>query len=552
MACLQAGTVLSATVEQVLQNCLLVYVKHRSRIFRGVLFDEKNAVVWRTSLHEETSPESMKEKNSGGGGVGNNAVRWSSRQASLFYRRQNNKSYPCRRIPSSFGGVKVLTDADSIKEGQESCENMVEKLNTSTKRPSASCDQKRKQGLLIKAKETSRRNISLSSQVNVKQSKFETNLKRKSSNQDSGSSPSKRKTDIVSVVSKGVQKNANKKRTKVDCKSPQKTEVGNGSARSVGSKDSTAQSVSSTVHYKVLMTRPCSVPVVPVATASSAGQRQHGTVLVLKKVPPSTDEEMDRLPSSKSLESLSLVEPSTDHDGNAGDTDNKDDQNQEKHSDVEMNPENSCESLVSLVPLIVGNVNKNTDNKDNQNQDREKQSDVEVNQANSIESTNENVKNDEKQPDVEVNQKIIMDEIEDGTFTSEMTDPIKELVSVSNTLTGDSQNASDKHDIASGDSCNMSPQGELQEGSEREGENENTTSVSSDNWEVIEVKESKPENVIIKRSARISERKTNTFTVQSQLLKSEKLGHKKSNTKSNEVKDGWDQIIVKQILFPKC
>lgn len=47
MACLQAGTVLSATVEQVLENCLLVYVKHRSRIFRGVLFDEKNAVVWR-------------------------------------------------------------------------------------------------------------------------------------------------------------------------------------------------------------------------------------------------------------------------------------------------------------------------------------------------------------------------------------------------------------------------------------------------------------------------------------------------------------------------
>lgn len=47
MACLQAGTVLSATVEQVLQNCLLVYVKHRSKIFRGVLFDEKNAVVWR-------------------------------------------------------------------------------------------------------------------------------------------------------------------------------------------------------------------------------------------------------------------------------------------------------------------------------------------------------------------------------------------------------------------------------------------------------------------------------------------------------------------------
>ena len=47
MACLQAGTVLSATVEQALENCVLVYVKHRSRIFRGVLFDEKNAIVFR-------------------------------------------------------------------------------------------------------------------------------------------------------------------------------------------------------------------------------------------------------------------------------------------------------------------------------------------------------------------------------------------------------------------------------------------------------------------------------------------------------------------------
>lgn len=47
MACLQAGTVLSATVEQVLENCLLICVKYKSRIFRGVLFDEKNAVVWR-------------------------------------------------------------------------------------------------------------------------------------------------------------------------------------------------------------------------------------------------------------------------------------------------------------------------------------------------------------------------------------------------------------------------------------------------------------------------------------------------------------------------
>lgn len=441
----------------------------------------------------------MKEKHSGGGGVGDGAARWSTRQASLFYRRQNNKSYPCRRIPSSFGGVKVLTDADLIKESRESSENMVEKLNTSTKRPSASCDQKSKQKLVIKAKETSRRNTSLSSHVDVKRSKFETNLKRKSSNQDSGSSPSKRKPDIVRVVSKGVQKNANKKRTKVDCKSPQKTEVGNGSARSVNSKDSTAKSVSST-HYKVLMTRPCSVPVVPVATASSAGQRQHSTVLVLKKVLPSTDVEMDRMPSSKSLEPLV---PSTDHDGSVDelkDTDNKD----IHHSDSA----DSHKSLqVSSVPSTDENVNNSIDSK---------------------------YQNQETRPAVEDNQETGVDEIKDETLTSEMAVPIDEK-SVSNILTDESQSVSDKHDIVSGDTCNMSPQGQLQEGSERDRENENT-SVSCDNKEVIEAKESKPENVIIiKRSARISERRANTYSVQSQ-TKSEKLEHEKSPAESNEVK----------------
>lgn len=47
MAVLRQGSVISATVEQSLGNCLLVSFKHRSRTFRGVLFDEKNSAVSR-------------------------------------------------------------------------------------------------------------------------------------------------------------------------------------------------------------------------------------------------------------------------------------------------------------------------------------------------------------------------------------------------------------------------------------------------------------------------------------------------------------------------
>ena len=303
----------------------------------------------------------MKEKLSGGSSVGDGAPRWSTRQASLFYRRQNNKSYPCRRIPSSFGGPKVLTDADFAKESQGRSPNMVEKLNTTTKRPSSSCDQTRKQGLFIKSKENPKQTTSLSSQRDVKRSKSEASLKRKSLNPDSCKRPSKRKPDTVKVVSKGVQKNADKKLTKGDCKSPLKTEVSNGSAQSHGSKYSPAKNVSST-HYKVLMTKPCSVPVVPVGTAPSTGPKKHGTVLVLKEVGVSTSDGMNMLPSRESL--VSLVPNLTDGNVNRG-IDDKGDQNQEEQPDLgldqrtgvkENKDEATSDTTVSIKEESVANI----------------------------------------------------------------------------------------------------------------------------------------------------------------------------------------------------
>lgn len=518
----------------------------------------------------------MKEKTSGGGSVGDGAVRWSTRQASLFYRRQNNKSYPCRRIPSLFSGVEVLTDADLIKKSGESSENMDEKVNTSTKRPSASCDHKSKQRLVIKAKETSRRKAILSSQVDVKRSKFETNLKRKSSNQDIGSRPSKKKPDIMKVVSKGVQKNTDKKRTKVDCKRPQKTEVSNGSARSVASRDSSGKFVSPT-RYKVLMTQPCSVPVVPVATASNAGQRQSGTAMVSNKVPSST--EIERVTSNESLLSLVLLNDEN-LDKSADNRDDHDKNEEIKQLDEEMNRITSSESLVSVVPLIDELRDKGDGNKEDENEEKKpdeeansvtssksltdknvdkeaadnndvqnqvKEPDEELQPGTSSESsvslvplTDEDINNSvkyerdqEKQPDEEMNQTTVVVENK-GEPVSELTDPIKEAESVSDILSDDSESDLAKHGIGKGDTCNISPHCELQEVFDRTGNNEDIN-VSSDNSKRMdETKESKPGNIIIKRSARISERRTN-FSVQS-LLKSEKLGHKRSFVESNEVK----------------
>ena len=234
---------------------------------------------------------------------------------------------------------------------------MVEKLNTATKRPSFSCDQTRKQGLLIKCKENPRQTTSLSSQRDVKRSKSEASLKRKSLNPDSCKRPSKRNPDTVKVVSKGVQKNADKKFTKEDCKSPLKTEVSNGSARSHGSKYSPAKSVSST-HYKVLMTKPCSVPVVPVGTASSTGLQKHGTVLVLKEVGVSTSDRMNMLPPRESL--VALVPNLTDENVNRG-IDDEDDQNQDLGLDQrtgvsENKDEATSDTSVSIKEESVANI----------------------------------------------------------------------------------------------------------------------------------------------------------------------------------------------------
>ena len=228
------------------------------------------------------------------------ASRWSTRQASLFYRRQNNKSFPCRRIPSLFSDVKVLTDADLIKESQGNSKNMVSKSGTSTKRPTALGDYKTKQGQLNKAKEISARKVTCAStQVTVKTSKCETKRKRKSSSQDICDRPSKKKPPMVSL--QGVQKNTDNRQIKMECKSPKKTKVVSDETSTIESKNSTAESVSST-QYKILMTRPA-VPTVPVGTHTTA-QQQSSTVLVLKKVVPPVEREVNRLPVRKSLETV--------------------------------------------------------------------------------------------------------------------------------------------------------------------------------------------------------------------------------------------------------
>ena len=232
---------------------------------------------------------------SGSTTLSDGASRWSTRQASLFYRRQNNKSFPCRRIPSLFSDVKVLTDADLIKESQGNSKNMVGKLGTSTKRPTASGDYKTKQRQFNKAKEISARKVTCAStQVTVKTSKCETNRKRKSSSHDICDRPSKKKPPMV----QGVQKNADNNQTKSECKSPKKTKVGSGETSTIESKNSTAESDSST-QYKILMTK----PTVPVWMHTTSQQRS-STVLVLKKVVPPAEREVNRVPVRKSLETV--------------------------------------------------------------------------------------------------------------------------------------------------------------------------------------------------------------------------------------------------------
>lgn len=175
---------------------------------------------------------------------------------------------------------------------------MVGKSGTSTKRPTALGNFKTKQGQLNKAKEISARKVTCAStQVTVKTSKFETKRKR-SSGQDICDRPSKKKPPIVN---QGVQKNTDNKQTKLECKSPKKTKVGSDETSTIESKNSTAESISST-QYKILMMRPA-VPTVPVGMHTTA-QQQSSTVLVLKKVVPPAEREVNRLPVRKSLETV--------------------------------------------------------------------------------------------------------------------------------------------------------------------------------------------------------------------------------------------------------
>ena len=229
--------------------------------------------------------------------------------------------------------MKVLTDADLIKESRESSKNMVDKMESSTKRSSASGYQKSKQGQITKAKENSRRKTNLSSQINVRNSKCEANLKRKSSNQDSCSRSRKRRPDSVKVVGKGVQKQTQTKKPKADFKDPLKTEVKMESKWSLGSKNLAAKGVSST-QFKLLLTNSCSVPVVPVEVMSSSGQRQLGAVLSFNKLDPPLCTVTKRMTSSNDKELLT----SLPDDQNVHDNVDKTDQNQSKQSDAEVNP----------------------------------------------------------------------------------------------------------------------------------------------------------------------------------------------------------------------
>lgn len=293
MACLQAGTVLSATVEQALENCVLVYVKHRSRIFRGVLFDEKNAIVFRTPADDRNGGQEAKQlKVNGGSNVADSASRWSTRQASLYYKRQNNKVFPCRRIPSLFSDVQVLTEADLIKENDRNPENMEDTSSTLTKRPSASTEPKTKAGQVYKGRDSKGRKTDLLNQVNVKSNKSETSLKRKNSDLDISDRPSKKQTQKVNIANKAVQKTNDTRKAKRLDKRSGKISVGNDGK---GSQETTTSStkISSPTHYKLIMATPSSVaPVVSVGSAPRSSQQKSDTVLIIKKVNPSDPREI--------------------------------------------------------------------------------------------------------------------------------------------------------------------------------------------------------------------------------------------------------------------
>ena len=345
----------------------------------------------------------------------------------------------------------------------------MDKSSSPTKRPSASCELKTKQGQVNKTKEILGRNTGLSSQVNVKTSKSETNLKRKSSEEDSCDRPSsKRKpANMVKLVSKGVQKTADNKQTKGLCKSTRKTEVGKGGTCSLGLKNSVTKSAPST-NYKVLMTRPCSVPVVPMGTPPRIGQQRSGTVLVLKKVLPSAHMEVKMIPARKSLEPL---------EGNLSDE----------------------------------NINKN------------------------VEHVVHDLSEEMAETGLEVQAKPGLEENGDGGV-SERTISVK-TESIPECVTDCVENDSAMEEKTGSHSTmpECEPQSNQSKEDSSESEKVKCNRLMSHDAECIETKESETENVVIKRSARISEKRAK-INISDLLPWNEKSQRLISSEESNLVK----------------
>lgn len=199
-----------------------------------------------------------------------------------------------------------------IKESQRDSENIVGQAIYPTKRPSASCEHKTRQGQLNKTRETSGGKASLSSQASVKSSKTETSLKRKSSGQVICDTPSKRKPDMVSTVTKGVQNRRNEKHTKGLCKGTSKPDVDNNSKRSSGSKNSTIKGTASTEH-QVLSRRHSSAPVVSMELPPRTANEELGPGLVFGKVIPCTPMETNCLSPEKTLFPLGSINLADKH-----------------------------------------------------------------------------------------------------------------------------------------------------------------------------------------------------------------------------------------------
>ena len=257
----------------------------------------------RSSFRGQTSSLEENDKNcNGGSNLANGGPRSSSRQASLFYKRQNSLRF--RKIGGSSSEVTVFTNVNTgvVKQHLESgCSSSVEGKTTMKKTAAVSSDQKTRQVQVNKAKEISRKKPNSASQGDVQRS----NLKRAAQNQQSCSNPTKSmkaKGDqrLVVVASKGINKNASRKKVIAQCEKMSDTEVVTGNLKSFVSEDAKEKTITPT-QYKIL-TRPCTVPVVPVNTSpNSATQSRTGTVVVINKLLSSMGTQTSRFLPIKSL-----------------------------------------------------------------------------------------------------------------------------------------------------------------------------------------------------------------------------------------------------------